>query len=140
MVYYTQPRSISIISKIYQYNNQYNYEGLLARWDYMAASLLLNGGGGGNGDISDGGFEISEIKDDNQQSEESDKFDESYESNDPFTKEQRKTINSSIVTVTKTKRENEEAKINNNTNGYNIACDAMLAKLSTDIQKIKSTL
>lgn len=53
-----------------------------------------------------------------------------------------KQINDSQQKITALKKEviDEEAKINNNTNGYNIACDAMLAKLSTDIQKIKSTL
>jgi hypothetical protein len=44
--------------------------------------------------------------------------------------------------ITSLKKEviDEEAKINGNTNGYNIACDAMLAKLSSDIQKIKTSL
>jgi hypothetical protein len=44
--------------------------------------------------------------------------------------------------ITSLKKEviDEEAKINGNTNGYNIACDAMLAQLSSDIQKIKTSL
>jgi hypothetical protein len=51
-------------------------------------------------------------------------------------------INDNIQKITSLKKEviDEEAKINNNTNGYNIACDAMLAKLSSDIQKIKTSL
>ncbi len=34
----------------------------------------------------------------------------------------------------------EEAKLNNNKNGYNIACDAMAAMLNSDMQKIKTHL
>ena len=34
----------------------------------------------------------------------------------------------------------EEAKIAGNTNGYNIACDAMMLKLGNDIQKIKTSI
>jgi hypothetical protein len=51
-------------------------------------------------------------------------------------------INDNTQKITSLKKEviDEEAKINNNTNGYNIACDAMLAKLSSDIQKIKTSL
>ena len=48
--------------------------------------------------------------------------------------------NSQKITLLKKEVIDEEAKINNNTNGYNIACDAMLAKLSSDIQKIKTSL
>lgn len=53
-----------------------------------------------------------------------------------------KEINDNQQKITALKKEviDEEAKINNNKNGYNIACDAMLAKLSTDIQKIKTSL
>ena len=51
-------------------------------------------------------------------------------------------INDNAQKITALKKEliDEEAKINNNTNGYNIACDAMLSKLSSDIQKIKTSL
>ena len=38
-------------------NNEYSYEGLIARWDYMATSLLMNGGSGGVG-MSDVGFDL----------------------------------------------------------------------------------
>jgi uncharacterized protein YlxW (UPF0749 family) len=53
-----------------------------------------------------------------------------------------KEINDNQQKITALKKEviDEEAKINSNKNGYNIACDAMLAKLSTDIQKIKTSL
>jgi hypothetical protein len=53
-----------------------------------------------------------------------------------------KEINANIEKMTALKKEviDEEAKINSNKNGYNIACDAMLNKLSTDINKIKLTL
>jgi hypothetical protein len=51
-------------------------------------------------------------------------------------------INDNTQKITSLKKEviDEEAKINGNTNGYNIACDAMLAQLSSDIQKIKTSL
>jgi hypothetical protein len=50
--------------------------------------------------------------------------------------------NDNTQKITSLKKEviDEEAKINNNTNGYNIACDAMLAQISRDIQKIKTSL
>jgi peptidoglycan hydrolase CwlO-like protein len=48
--------------------------------------------------------------------------------------------NNQKITALKKEVIDEEAKINGNTNGYNIACDAMLAKLSSDIQKIKTSL
>ena len=53
-----------------------------------------------------------------------------------------KEINDNLQKINALKKEviDEEAKINSNTNGYNIACDAMLAKLGSDINKIKSTL
>ncbi len=51
-------------------------------------------------------------------------------------------INENTQKITSLKKEtiDEEAKINNNTNGYNLACGAMLAKLTSDIQKIKTSL
>lgn len=53
-----------------------------------------------------------------------------------------KEINDNQQKITALKKEviDEEAKINNNKNGYNIACDAMLAKLGNDISKFKTTL
>ncbi|CAN5410099.1 hypothetical protein BH11BAC3_BH11BAC3_09820 [soil metagenome] len=53
-----------------------------------------------------------------------------------------KEINESRGKITALKKEitDAEAKIDNNLHGYNIACDAMLIKLTNDIEKIKSTL
>ncbi len=53
-----------------------------------------------------------------------------------------KEINDNQQKITALKKEviDQEAKVNSNKNGYNIACDAMLAKLSGDIQKIKTNL
>lgn len=53
-----------------------------------------------------------------------------------------KEINDNLQKIIALKKEviDEEAKINSNKNGYNIACDAMMAKLGSDIQKIKTTL
>jgi hypothetical protein len=48
--------------------------------------------------------------------------------------------NNQRITTLKKEVIDEEAKINGNTNGYNIACDAMLAQISSDIQKIKTSL
>jgi hypothetical protein len=48
--------------------------------------------------------------------------------------------NNQKITTLKKEVIDEEAKINGNTNGYNIACDAMLAQISSDIQKIKTSL
>lgn len=63
-------------------------------------------------------------------------------SNTEMIQQLTKEINDNLQKITAIKKDviDEEAKINSNQNGYNIACDAMLAKLSTDIQKIKSTL
>ncbi len=51
-------------------------------------------------------------------------------------------INENTQKMTALKKEivDEEAKINGNTNGYNVACDAMMAKLGSDIQQIKTSL
>lgn len=51
-------------------------------------------------------------------------------------------INDNQQKITALKKEviDEEAKINNNKNGYHLACDAMLAKLRSDMQKIKTNL
>lgn len=53
-----------------------------------------------------------------------------------------KEISDNLQKITALKKEvvDEEAKISSNQNGYNIACDAMAVKLSSDIQKIKSNL
>lgn len=51
-------------------------------------------------------------------------------------------IKQNSLKITSVKKEviDEEAKINANSNGYNIACDAMMAKLGNDLQKIKTSL
>lgn len=53
-----------------------------------------------------------------------------------------KEISESQGKITALKKEitDAETKIDNNQHGYNVACDAMLAKLGSDIEKIKSTL
>jgi DNA repair ATPase RecN len=71
-----------------------------------------------------------------------DELEKKNNSNTEMIQQLTKEINDNLQKITALKKEviDEEAKINSNQNGYNIACDAMLAKLSTDIQKIKSTL
>ncbi len=51
-------------------------------------------------------------------------------------------IKQNSLKISSVKKEviDEEAKINANSNGYNIACDAMMAKLGSDLQKIKTSL
>jgi len=63
-------------------------------------------------------------------------------SNAEIIKNCTKEISENLQKITAIKKEviDEEAKNNNNKNGYNIACDAMLAKLNSDINKIKNTL
>jgi hypothetical protein len=79
--------------------NPYSYEGLLARWDYMATSLLMNGGGQGGESIKN--YELGITNE------------EIYDSGDPFTKEQRITIKKSINTAFETtkKRDGDKIKI-----------------------------
>ncbi len=48
--------------------------------------------------------------------------------------------NNAAVEALKKEVIDEEAKLNNNRNGYNIACDAMMAMIGGDIQKIKTHL
>ncbi len=50
------------------------------------------------------------------------------------------TENNQKITTLKEEVIDEEAKITSKTNGYNVACDAMIAKLGSDIQKIKTSL
>jgi hypothetical protein len=77
--------------------NPYGYEGLLARWDYMATTLLMNGGAGGNG--------ITDLKD------KSDESDQPGDDKSPFSKEQRSVINSNVISALTDTRKNEERKI-----------------------------
>ncbi len=71
--------------------NPTSYEGLLARWDYMATSLLVQGQGGAyRGENEEGDDDKS-----------------------PFTKEQRKVINNSVKEVYNISRTNDGEKIKN---------------------------
>jgi len=85
--------------------NPYSYEGLIARWDYMATSLLIQGQGGG----------ISSI--DNDQLTIDNQFDESYEfdkygdDKSPFSKEQRQDIRKSINTAIEISKNDDETKM-----------------------------
>ena len=45
-----------------------------------------------------------------------------------------------LIAKLKTEVIEEENKVRRNSNGYNIACDAMLKKISTDVTKIQTTL
>ncbi|MBZ0202269.1 MAG: T9SS type A sorting domain-containing protein, partial [Ignavibacteria bacterium] len=90
--------------------NPYNFEGLRARWDYMATSLLLQGQGGGERGISDLGLGISDSK----QSDESDKSyesDELWNDKSPYSKEQRQDIRKSINTAFETTKSIDEQMI-----------------------------
>ncbi len=104
-------------------NNQYNYEGLLARWDYMATSLLMNGQGGGEG-ISDFGLSIADLKNQDE-SEEIDpasgisirplpnlnEYDELGDDKTPFTKDQKISIRKSINRTLEGSKKTDEQKI-----------------------------
>jgi len=77
-------------------NNPYSYEGLLARWDYMATSLLMQGAGGGESEISD--LEaIDRLMGWNERT--------------PFTKEERQTIRQSVTFANERVKNEREAKI-----------------------------
>jgi hypothetical protein len=97
--------------------NQYNYLGLLARWDYMATSLLAPGGGsyspfeGGVRQPADGG-----MFDDNNQyvaSEPHSDIDMFWGDDDksPFSREQKKQIISSVGVVLSEVKQNGETRI-----------------------------
>ena len=89
--------------------NPYSYEGLVARWDYMATSLLMQGQGGG--EISEFGFSISDLKS-KANSDESEEFDKSGDDKSPFTKEERINIKKSVNDANEiTKNKNEDQKL-----------------------------
>ncbi|HWA06478.1 MAG TPA: T9SS type A sorting domain-containing protein, partial [Ignavibacteria bacterium] len=80
--------------------NPYSYEGLIARWDYMAASLLVQGQGGGYSSIDNeqlimNNYDIDGNDDDKK----------------PFTKEQRQDIRKSINTAIEISKNDDEVKI-----------------------------
>jgi len=84
-------------------NNPYSYEGLLAKWDYMATSLLVQGSGGGEREISDFGLEIAD-------SEIIDKL-MGWNDRTPLTKEERKTIRQTVIHTRDKVRNDKDAKI-----------------------------
>lgn len=90
--------------------NPYSYEGLIARWDYMATSLLAPQGGAFNSEF---GLEISDYDindaEDNPKSEFRDP--QSEDDKSPFTKQQRQDIRKSINTAIETGRNDDETRI-----------------------------
>ncbi|HRF66649.1 MAG TPA: T9SS type A sorting domain-containing protein [Ignavibacteria bacterium] len=97
--------------------NPYSYEGLIARWDYMATSLLIQGQGGGERGNSDFGSGISDLEseelfqynDNNPQSESHNP--KSTGDKQPFTKEQKLDIRKSINTAIEISKNEDDRKI-----------------------------
>ncbi len=83
--------------------NPYSYDGLLARWDYAATSLFLQGSGGGekNYELRITNYEFKDIDD-----EPDDKYNKKR-----FTNEQRKKINEAVFKLKETKKTKDESKI-----------------------------
>lgn len=80
--------------------NPYSYEGLIARWDYMATSLLIQGQGGAFSSI------------DNEQSSMNNyDLDGNDDDRSPFTKEQRQDIRKSINTAIEISKDEDDRKI-----------------------------
>lgn len=80
--------------------NPYSYEGLIARWDYMATSLLVQGQGGGISSIDNDQLAMNNYA--------------NIDGNDdkgPFTKEQRKDIRKSINTAIEISKSDDETKM-----------------------------
>jgi hypothetical protein len=107
-------------------NNPYSYEGLVAHWDYMATSLLVNGQGGGEGQesmtndelrmtgdksISNFGLSIANLKSRSEAEIPSYRDDESGDPNDKFTKEERKQINKTVTQSYESTKESGQKKI-----------------------------
>ena len=88
--------------------NPYSYEGLIARWDYMATSLLIQGQGGAYSSIDNDQLTMNNKSD---ESYESDKFEELGDDRSPFTKEQRQDIRKSINTAIDVSKNNDETKM-----------------------------
>ncbi len=84
-------------------NNPYSYEGLVAHWDYMATSLLIQGGAGS---ISNFGLSIANLL-----SDKSDESDKSGDPNDKFTKEERKQITKTVNQSFESSKESGQKKI-----------------------------
>jgi len=97
--------------------NPYSYEGLIARWDYMATSLLVPGGGGESMN-ADFGFSIADLKAEDLEAEDREgnpksEFRDPNSSDDksPFTKEERVNIRKSINTAIENDKNDNDRKI-----------------------------
>jgi hypothetical protein len=118
-------------------NNPYSYEGLVAHWDYMATSLLIQGMGGGEGQESMTNDELRMTGDNIVSLNSVQTTSEpgtglvpgtefrvtSDESGDPFTKEERKQINKTVTQSYEWTKESGQKKIE------------MLTKLASDGNK-----
>ena len=80
--------------------NPYSYEGLIARWDYMATSLLIQGQGGSYSSI-----DIEQLAMNNYD------IDGNDDDKKPFTKEQRQDIRKSINTAIEVTKDEDDRKI-----------------------------
>lgn len=80
--------------------NPYSYEGLIARWDYMATSLLIQGQGGAFSSIDNEQLIINNYD-----------IDGNDDDRKPFTKEQRQDIRKSINTAIEISKNDDEVKI-----------------------------
>jgi hypothetical protein len=91
-------------------NNPSSYEGLIARWDYMATSLMMPGQGGGERS------EMSDVRSKNwfwDLDVESGRYSDIDGDNDrsPFTKEERKQIKQAVNTALEVSKYTEEKKV-----------------------------
>ncbi|KXK55133.1 MAG: hypothetical protein UZ05_CHB002000661, partial [Chlorobi bacterium OLB5] len=96
--------------------NPYSYEGLIARWDYMATSLLVQGQGGGEPSIRNYELGITNNTENGIDVGQRHAFDYSdIDGNDddrkPFTKEQRQDIRKSINTAIEITKNDDETKM-----------------------------
>jgi len=80
--------------------NPYSYEGLIARWDYMATSLLIQGQGGAYSSIDNDQLAMNNYD-----------IDGNDDDRKPFTKEQRQDIRKSINTAIEISKSDDETKI-----------------------------
>jgi hypothetical protein len=88
-------------------NNPYSYEGLIAKWDYMATSLLAPGGGGESVEsekLKVESFEFDKFY-------ESEEFDKLYDDKNPLTKEQKQQVYTSVKNVFETTKNDDDRKI-----------------------------
>jgi len=90
-------------------NNPYSYEGLLAKWDYMATSLLVQGQGGGMSSIAE--LEDEEYSDDDDNPQSKIRDPKSGNERTPYTKEERQTIRQSVIFANERVKNDREAKI-----------------------------